>query len=140
MQLSPKLSFVPLTLAFLLAFAVDQAPAQAAAEAAGATAAGTAAGAGAPKIKMPSIPTSAQAPATQAPQAPGNVPTIPPGTPQQPAPPETMGVAPLRVMVGKSILVNTADRLRRVSVTDPSVADAMVVTPNQVLVHGRAPG
>lgn len=139
MQLSPKLSFVPLTLAFLLAFAVDQAPAQAAAEAAGATAAGTAAGARAPKVTMPSIPTSAQAPA-EAPQAPAQAPTIPPGTPQQAAPPETVGVAPLRVMVGKSILVNTADRLRRVSVTDPSVADAMVVTPNQVLVHGRAPG
>jgi len=27
-----------------------------------------------------------------------------------------------------------------VSVTDSAVADAMVVTPNQVLVHGRAPG
>jgi pilus assembly protein CpaC len=48
--------------------------------------------------------------------------------------------APLRVMVGKSLLVSTTDRLRRVSVTDPTVADAMVVTPTQVLVHGRAPG
>lgn len=50
------------------------------------------------------------------------------------------GSAPLRVMVGKSVLVNTADRLKRVSVTDPAVADAMAVTPNQVLIHGRAPG
>ncbi|HWR37105.1 MAG TPA: pilus assembly protein N-terminal domain-containing protein [Clostridia bacterium] len=48
--------------------------------------------------------------------------------------------APLRVRVGKSLLINTADRLRRVSVTDPAVADALVVTPTQVLVHGRAPG
>jgi len=47
---------------------------------------------------------------------------------------------PLRVMVGKSVLINTSDRLRRVSVTDPSIADALVVTPNQILVHGRAPG
>jgi pilus assembly protein CpaC len=75
-----------------------------------------------------------------------------PATPAQPPAPMTtlpgQGVpqvplaegAPLRVMVGKSILVNTADKLKRVSVTDPSVADAIVVTPNQVLLHGRAPG
>lgn len=50
------------------------------------------------------------------------------------------GSAPLRVMVGKSLLINTTERLKRVSVTDPSVADALVVTPNQVLVNGLAPG
>src|SRR5258707_11486398 len=48
--------------------------------------------------------------------------------------------APLRVMVGKSMLINTTDRLKRVSVTDPEVADALVVTATQVLVHGRSPG
>ena len=47
---------------------------------------------------------------------------------------------PLRVMVGKSLLINTTDRLKRVSVTDPNVSDAVVVTPHQVMVHGRAPG
>ena len=52
----------------------------------------------------------------------------------------TEGAVPLRVMVGKSILVNTTDRLIRVSVTDPAIADALVVTPTQLLVHGRAPG
>ncbi|MFI5103670.1 MAG: pilus assembly protein N-terminal domain-containing protein, partial [Terriglobales bacterium] len=48
--------------------------------------------------------------------------------------------APLRVMVGKSIIINTADRLKRVSITDPAVADAVVVTPSQLMIHGRAPG
>src|SRR6201987_6305430 len=43
-------------------------------------------------------------------------------------------------MVGKSLLINPGERLRRVSVTDPAVADALVVTPRQILVHGRAPG
>jgi pilus assembly protein CpaC len=52
----------------------------------------------------------------------------------------TAGAAPLRVMVGKSLLINTTERLKRVSVTDPSVADALVVTPTQVLVNGLAPG
>src|SRR5882757_9751388 len=66
-----------------------------------------------------------------------DVPPAPAGvTQEQPAPTS----APLRVMVGKSLLVNTSDRLKRVSVTDPAVADALVVTPTQVMVHGRAPG
>ncbi|MGD0215737.1 MAG: type II and III secretion system protein family protein [Terriglobales bacterium] len=52
----------------------------------------------------------------------------------------TAGAAPLRVMVGKSLLINTTERLKRVSVTDPSVADALVVTPTQVLVNGLSPG
>jgi pilus assembly protein CpaC len=43
-------------------------------------------------------------------------------------------------MVNKSLLINTTERLKRISVTDPTVADALVVTPTQILVHGRAPG
>ncbi|MGA9354717.1 MAG: type II and III secretion system protein family protein [Terriglobales bacterium] len=43
-------------------------------------------------------------------------------------------------MVGKSLLINTTERLKRVSVTDPSVADALVITPTEVLVNGLAPG
>jgi pilus assembly protein CpaC len=54
--------------------------------------------------------------------------------------PETSSAAPLRVMVGKSLLINTTERLKRVSVTDPSVADALVITPTEVLVNGLAPG
>ena len=55
-------------------------------------------------------------------------------------PSTTPEAAPLRVMVGKSLLINTTERLKRVSVTDPSVADALVVTPTQVLVNGLSPG
>lgn len=50
------------------------------------------------------------------------------------------GAAPLRVLVGKSLLINTTERLKRVSVTDPGIADPIIVTPTQILVHGRAPG
>src|SRR5712671_7509871 len=76
----------------------------------------------------------------------------PASTPANPATPQSSpsasaastqegpGAAPLRVMVGKSLLINTTERLKRVSVTDPSVADALVVTPTQVLVNGLAPG
>jgi pilus assembly protein CpaC len=53
---------------------------------------------------------------------------------------QSQGAAPLRVMVGKSLLINTTERLKRISVTDPSVAFATVITPTQILVHGRTPG
>lgn len=43
-------------------------------------------------------------------------------------------------MVDKSLLINTTERLKRISVTDPTVAFAQVITPTQILVHGRAPG
>jgi pilus assembly protein CpaC len=52
----------------------------------------------------------------------------------------TPASAPLRVMVGKSLLINTTERLKRISVTDPGVAFATVITPTQILVHGKAPG
>src|SRR5437870_7563584 len=64
---------------------------------------------------------------------------IPPANSQAPQA-EGQGAAPLRVMVGKSLLINVTERLKRVSVTDDAVADAMVVTPTQILVHGRSPG
>jgi pilus assembly protein CpaC len=68
--------------------------------------------------------------------------------PQAPVPPSTSSspqaepaaAAPLRVLVGKSLLINTTERLKRVAVTDPGVADAQPITPTQILVHGRAPG
>jgi pilus assembly protein CpaC len=79
--------------------------------------------------------------------------TPPPATQQQAPPPvehpssaslpsssEAVGGAPLRVMVGKSLLINTSERLKRVSVTDPAIADIQVVTPTQILVHGRSAG
>jgi pilus assembly protein CpaC len=56
------------------------------------------------------------------------------------SPAENQGAAPLRVMVGKSILINTTERIKRISVTDPAVADPIVVGPTQILVHGRSAG
>ena len=77
---------------------------------------------------------TAQPPAeTQAPASPQSANQAAPSA-------EPVGSAPLRVMVGKSLLINTTERLKRVSVTDPTVADALVVTPTQIIVHGRAPG
>src|SRR5580692_6241447 len=72
--------------------------------------------------------------------APQAVPQGPAATAQTSSESESHGAAPLRVMVGKSLLINTTERLKRVSVTDPGVADAIVITPTQILVHGRAAG
>ncbi len=58
--------------------------------------------------------------------------------PPQSAQPQ--GSAPLRVMVDKSLLINTTERLKRISVTDPTIATVRVITPTQILVHGLAPG
>ena len=74
-----------------------------------------------------------------APSAQSSAPSAQQSVPTETAPAEE-GPAPLRVMVGKSLLINTTDKLKRVSVTDPEIADALVVTPTQVLVHGRSPG
>jgi pilus assembly protein CpaC len=90
-----------------------------------------------------------EAPPAQAPQSPAPAPAAAPAAaPAQQGPaasaqtpaPSAPSAAPLRVMVGKSLLINTTERLKRVSVTDPAVADAIVVTPTQILVHGRSPG
>lgn len=67
----------------------------------------------------------------------------PSGTPTTTLPPQSQaaqGSAPLRVMVGKSLLINTTERLKRVAVTDPSIASPQVITPTQILVHGKSPG
>jgi pilus assembly protein CpaC len=85
----------------------------------------------------PAAPPEQSAPQMAPPQ---NVPQGPAAAAQSPSESESHGAAPLRVMVGKSLLINTTERLKRVSVTDPNVADAIVVTPTQILVHGRSAG
>jgi pilus assembly protein CpaC len=77
----------------------------------------------------PQADTPAQAPASTSTQTA----TLPPQSQPQ-------GSAPLRVMVGKSLLINTTERLRRISITDESIAFPQVITPTQILVHGKSPG
>jgi pilus assembly protein CpaC len=90
-------------------------------------------------LSVPASAASLQQPDTpaQSPsQAPSNTQTTTlPAQSQQP-----QGSAPLRVMVGKSLLINTTERLKRVSVTDPAIAYPQVITPTQILVHGKTPG
>src|SRR6266446_1313348 len=79
-------------------------------------------------------------PAGDAAQNPSSVPTGTQTTTLPPQSAQTQGSAPLRVMVGKSLLINTTEQIKRISVTDPAVAYATPITPTQILVHGKAPG
>jgi len=84
---------------------------------------------------------SPASPETQTPQAaPEQATEQGPGASAQAGGSEAAGSAPLRVMVGKSILINTTERIKRVSVTDSAIADPIVVGPTQILVHGRSAG
>jgi len=46
----------------------------------------------------------------------------------------------VQLLVGRSTLLNMGAGITRVSLTSPNVADAMVTTPSQLLIHGKAPG
>jgi pilus assembly protein CpaC len=85
---------------------------------------------GGAQTQQPATPSSA------APQEPIPAAAAPATLPAQSA----QGSAPLRVMVDKSLLINTTERLKRISYTDPTVVSATVITPTQILVHGLAPG
>jgi pilus assembly protein CpaC len=46
----------------------------------------------------------------------------------------------VRLLVGRSTLVNVGTPISRVSLTSADVADALVTAPDQLLVHGKVPG
>ncbi|MBI3827454.1 MAG: pilus assembly protein N-terminal domain-containing protein [Candidatus Rokubacteria bacterium] len=50
------------------------------------------------------------------------------------------GVIRLDVTIGKSQVVDLKEPFTRVSVTSPAIADVFVVTPNQILINGKAVG
>ena len=53
----------------------------------------------------------------------------------EPSTPDT-----LRLLVGRSTLVDVGAPISRVSLTSSDIADALVTSPNQLLVHGKVPG
>jgi pilus assembly protein CpaC len=78
-------------------------------------------------------PTAAQpaSPTTQeAPPAP-----VPAGQSTESEAPQT-----LHLLVGRSIVISSPARIKRISLADPNIAEAIVVSPTQVLVNGKIPG
>ena len=50
------------------------------------------------------------------------------------------GLVRLEVTIGKSQVLDLKEPFSRVSVTNPGIADVFVITPNQILVNGKAVG
>jgi pilus assembly protein CpaC len=59
-----------------------------------------------------------------------------------PAEQSTQSEAPqtLHLLVGRSIVISSPGRIKRVSLADSNIAEAIVVSPTQVLVNGKTPG
>lgn len=74
------------------------------------------------------------------------VPVAAVAVPQQPAPAQNaadaaaQGSQTLHLLVGHSILITSPTRVKRISIADPTIAEAIVVSPYQVQINGKAPG
>ncbi|HEV2304336.1 MAG TPA: type II and III secretion system protein family protein [Candidatus Acidoferrales bacterium] len=55
--------------------------------------------------------------------------------PQESGNPQT-----LHLLVGHSLLISSPTRIKTVSIADPAIAEAIVVSPNQIQINGKAPG
>jgi pilus assembly protein CpaC len=79
--------------------------------------------AGAQQATVPkqALPASSTPDANQQPQESGN--------------PQT-----LHLLVGHSLLITSPTRIKTVSIADPAIAEAIVVSPNQIQINGKAPG
>jgi pilus assembly protein CpaC len=56
------------------------------------------------------------------------------------APADDADVGSVRLMVGRSTVVDVGNPVARVSLTSAEVADVMVTSPNQLLINGKTPG
>jgi len=74
-------------------------------------------------------------PATSGAPAPMPVAQVPANPGQESSEPQT-----LHLLVGRSLVITSPSRIKRVSLADPEIAEAIVVSPTQVLVNGRKPG
>src|SRR4030043_1293978 len=53
---------------------------------------------------------------------------------------ETTSPQKLSLIVGKSVIIQSPEPVKRVSLVAPEIADAMVLTPHQIYITGKAPG
>ena len=80
------------------------------------------------------VPMSAQQPVAPAAPAPA------PATPDQPAAPARPQFERVLVTAGRSTIVATDFSITRIAITNPEVADAVVVQPREILVDGKRAG
>lgn len=84
----------------------------------------------APGIAAVTQPVPAATPATSAVAAP---------VPAQRAA-ESEGPQTLHLLVGRSLVITSPTKIKRVSLADPAIAEAIVISPYQVLLNGKTPG
>jgi pilus assembly protein CpaC len=82
-------------------------------------------------VFVPAVPSGQVAAPDQAPPAP----TATPVTVQA----ETAG-GQLKLIAGRSLVLNTGFDIRRLSITNPLVADGTVVSPREILIDGKTAG
>jgi pilus assembly protein CpaC len=86
------------------------------------------------------------APSVVGQQAPASVPPQQVAGPPAPAPnqpgqmQEAEGPQSLHLLVGRSLVITSPTRIKRVSLADPNIAEALVISPTQILVNGKTPG
>jgi len=60
---------------------------------------------------------------------------------QAAAPPQEAALAErLHLLVGRSLVISSPVRVKRVSIADPNVADAIIINPKQILLNGKTAG
>lgn len=80
--------------------------------------------------KLPMLPIGAQAA-----QVAAQASAMPPAAVQQ-----AEGSHTLHLLVGRSLVINSPTPIKRVSVADPNIVEAIVISPYQVLLNGKVPG
>jgi pilus assembly protein CpaC len=78
---------------------------------------------------------AAQAPAATAPASQSPTTPVTGNEAQESSEPQT-----LHLLVGRSLVITSPSRIKRISLADPDIAEALVVSPTQVLVNGKKPG
>jgi pilus assembly protein CpaC len=71
------------------------------------------------------------------------VPAAPPGQPSPTAPPATIAqqvYERILLTAGRSTILTTDFNITRIAITNPAVADAVVVEPREILIDGKAAG
>lgn len=69
-----------------------------------------------------------------------SAPQVQPLAAQENATNQTTASRELSVTVGKSVLVDSPQNIERVAVSNGDLAEAVVISPHEIMVNGRAPG
>ena len=87
--------------------------------------------------QMSSVPaTRVPAPAMQTAAPPAQPPQAGAGQASQ----ESEAPQMLHLLVGRSLVITSPTRIKRVSLADPTIAEVIVVNPTQVIINGKTPG